>query len=107
MSQPDKNQLIQDKLNLSLKEIYPLAQKADEQLERLKSEKKGNFSAIFQTDSGFQAQSNRFLPYLIELSEDVRKLPDSESSEFADTLQVTLGKIKEMHLILNRFHAIQ
>ncbi|OED51019.1 hypothetical protein ACH42_00185 [Endozoicomonas sp. (ex Bugula neritina AB1)] len=104
MPHAETTKIIQDKLNLSLKEIYPLAQKADEQLEQLKEEEKGKFSAIFQPDSGFKAQSNRFLPYLIELSEEVRALSDTEADGFSGALQILLGKIKKMHLILNRFH---
>ena len=107
MSQADQIRTIQEKLNLSLKEIYPLAQKADEQLERLKDEEKGKFSAIFQPESGFKAESNRFLPYLIELSEEVRKLADIDANAFKKELEAILGKIQKMHLILNRFHAIK
>ncbi len=102
----DKIRIIQEKLNLNLKEIYPLAQKADEQLETLKDQEKGRFSAIFQADSGFTANANRFLPYLIELSEEVRKLPQIEVEAFNTELQTILEKIQKMHLILNRFHAI-
>ena len=111
MSQTDKTKVLQEKLNLNLREIYPLAQKADEQLEQLKIAEKGKFSAIFQPDAGFKAQSNRFLPYLIELSDDVKKLADSAQdglpAELQGELQSILGKIQKMLLILNRFHAIK
>ena len=99
-------QAIQEKLNNNLKDIYPLAQKADEQLEQLKKEDKGKFAAIFQQDSGFGARANRFLPYLIELSEEVQALPEQPEAELPLQLQKLVGKIQLMHKVLGQLHAI-
>lgn len=100
-------QVIQEKLNDNLKDIYPLAQKADEQLEQLKEENKGKFAAIFQQDSGFSARSDRFLPYLIEISEGVQELKECEQNQLSVELQQLLGKIQLMHQVLAKFHSIK
>ena len=107
MSLTVEKHTLQDKLNLSLKEIYPLAQAADEQLDALVQEEKGQFSSIFQVNSGFKTTAKRFLPYLVELSEDVKKLPDPQSNQFTKELRRILGNIKQMQLILERFHSIK
>ena len=108
MVQTDKKSQIQEKLNLALKEIYPMAQKADEQLERLKQDNKGQFSAIFPKGSLFSASANRFLPYLIEVSEDVQSLPEAQSTEqLRQEVQTILGKTQHMYQLLNRFHSIR
>lgn len=99
-------QTIQEKLNNNLKDIYPLAQKADEQLEQLKEEDKGRFAAIFQQDSGFEARANRFLPYLIELSEDIQALPELPEADLPKQLQKLVTKIQLMHKVLAQFHTI-
>ena len=99
-------QTIQEKLNNNLKDIYLLAQKADEQLEQLKEEDKGKFAAIFQQESGFQARANRFLPYLIELSEEIQALPELPEAELPQQLQTLVSKIQLMHQVLGKFHAI-
>ena len=100
-------QVVQEKLNDNLRDIYPLAQKADEQLEQLKEDNKGQFSAIFQKDSGFSAEANRFLPYLIELSEGVQSLKEYEDDQLSGQLQQLVSKIQLMHQMLAKFHAIQ
>ena len=97
---------VQEKLNNNLKDIYPLAQKADEHLEQLKEEDKGKFVAIFQQESGFTARANRFLPYLIELSEEIQALPELPEAQLAQQLQALVGKIQLMHQVLGKFHSI-
>ena len=99
-------QPVQEKLNNNLKDIYPLAQKADEQLEQLKEEDKGKFVAIFPQDSGFNVRANRFLPYLIELSEDIQALPELPEPDLPQQLQKLAGKIQLMHKILGKFHTL-
>lgn len=97
---------LQQKLTASLKELYPLALKADEQLERLSQENKGRFQTIFQTDSEFQATGNRFLPYLVELSEDIQALSDQEEALLTAPLNRILKKIQLMHRVLAQFHGL-
>ena len=97
---------IQEKLNNNLKDIYPLAQTADEQLEQLSQNNKGQFSAIFQPTSGFYADSNRFLPYLVELSEGVQEIPQCNEDALPQHLQHLVSKIRLMHKMLNQFHSV-
>ena len=98
---------IQAKLIANLKDLYPLAQKADEQLEILKKEKKGRFTAIFQQEAGFTTESNRFLPYLIELSDETQSLPMMESVNQLAKIQEMVKKIQMMHQVLGQFHSIK
>lgn len=100
-------QEIQDKLTLTLKDIYTLALSADEQLEILQKEEKGKFSAIFQQDAGFSASANRFLPYLIELNEEIQSLPIMEPENQKDKIQGIMKKMRMIHEVLARFHSIK
>ncbi|WOG26208.1 hypothetical protein [Endozoicomonas sp. 8E] len=100
-------QEIQAKLTLTLKDIYTLALNADEQLEILQKEEKGNFSAIFQKDSGFSASANRFLPYLIELNDEIESLPIMEPENQRAKIEGIMKKMRMMHEVLARFHSIK
>ena len=106
MTQQTQIEALQDKLNSSLKDIYVLALRADEQIEELKQEDKGKFSAIFKDDSGFEARADHFLPYLMELSEDVQALKSFDEHLLPNRLQMIVKKIKLMTTVLNQFHAI-
>ena len=106
MTTNTKAQVLQEKLNESLKEIYTMALKADEQIEQYKQEDQGKFSAIFQKGSGFTAHADHFLPYLIEVSEDVQALDDASEDELPARLQPILHKIQLMSQVLQQFHAI-
>ncbi|WP_252176313.1 hypothetical protein [Endozoicomonas sp. 4G] len=99
-------QEIQDKLILNLKDIYTLALNADEQLNILQKEQKGKFAAIFQQNSGFTASANRFLPYLIELNDEVQNLLTIEPENQKVKIQGIMKKMKMMHRVLARFHSI-
>ena len=107
MTQDLNIQALQAKLTLGLKDIYQIALEADEQLERLESDEKGNFAAIFQTDSGFTVNANRFLPYLIELNDEIQSLAIMAPENQIPKVHVILKKIKLMHETLNRFHSIR
>lgn len=106
MDQIDQIKVVQEKLIEGLKGLYPLALKADETLEALKEEQKGRFSAVFQADSGFRASSDRFLPYLVELSDEVQSLPMMEPVNQQSKIQEVLKKIQLMHQVLGQFHSI-
>ena len=107
MLQTDQVQSIQAKLTESLKKIYSLALKADERLEVLNKANVGKFSSIFQDCSGFSSRSNRFLPYLVELSDEVKVLSLVEAENQGAKIKDILGKIKLMHQVLIKFHAIK
>ena len=103
MSQTD----ITDKLTANIKALYPLAQAADEQLETLTKEKKGQFASVFKEESPFKAKANRFLPYMEEVAYELLELPAREPSEFKAELHVILNKMSLLNNVLNAFHNIQ
>ncbi len=99
--------LIHKRIEDNLKEILPYAQKADEILQSLKQENKGRFSAIFPKHSLFTTQAVQFLPYLEEVSEDLKKLPEAQDPAFETLLTDLLKKIELLHQVLGSFHEIQ
>ncbi|MEY8203626.1 MAG: hypothetical protein RPR40_01015 [Bermanella sp.] len=99
--------LIHTRIEDNLKEILPLAQKADEILVALKLENKGRFSAIFPKHSLFKVKATLFLPYLEEASCDLKKLPAPQDPEFETLLTGLLKKIELLHQLLGSFHEIQ
>ncbi|MRI34664.1 hypothetical protein EOPP23_16900 [Endozoicomonas sp. OPT23] len=107
MSQAANIEQIQARLVEALKELYPLAMNADEQLEVLQGEDKGKFSAIFQKDSEFTVEANRFLPYLIELNDEIQSLKIMEEQNQQNKIKQILIKIQEMHKVLTHFHSIK
>ncbi len=106
MSQAVNIEQIQTHLIEALKELYPLAMKADEQLEQLQSEDKGKFTAIFQKEAGYGVEANNFLPYLIELNDEIQSLKMMEPQNQQNKIKQILAKIKEMHKVLANFHNI-
>ncbi len=97
-----------NKLTDNLKAMYPVAQQADEQLELLKKENKGRFSAIFPKDAVFQAHSDRFLPYMVEVAEELTELGKVEDNRaYTQALNTLLFKIRHMNEVLTQFHAIK
>lgn len=103
MSQTD----ITDKLTANIKALYPLAQAADEQLENLTKEKKGQFASVFKEDTPFKAKANRFLPYMEEVAYELLELPVREPVEFKAELQIILNKMNLLNSVLSGFHNIQ
>jgi len=99
--------LIHKRIEDNLKEILPLAQKADEILVDLKLENKGRFSAIFPEHSLFKVQATLFLPYLEEASSDLKSLPEPQDPAFEILLTDLLKKIELLHQLLGSFHEIQ
>ncbi len=95
-----------EKLTDTLKAFYPLAQRADEELEMLKKESKGQFSAIFQKDSPFSVEADRFLPYMIEVANDLATMMKVDDNNYADHLKKLMRKIQLMHQVLHKFHTI-
>ena len=96
-----------EKITGNLKALYPLAQAADEQLDILKKQNKGKFTAIFQKDSVFTAHSDRFLPYMVEVAEQLASLRKLDGNSYNQQLKELLYKIQQMHQVLQQFHAIK
>ena len=96
-----------NKITDSLKALYPLAQSADEQLEILKKQNKGKFSAIFPKDSLFTAESDRFLPYMVEVANELTELLKVENDVYVERLTTLMHKVHLMHDVLGKFHMIK
>ncbi|WP_281646900.1 hypothetical protein [Parendozoicomonas sp. Alg238-R29] len=114
MSQPTETGISQstreavvNKITDSLKVLYPLAQSADEQLEMLKKQNKGKFSAIFQKGSPFTANSDRFLPYMVETANELTELLKVDDTAYVMSLKQLMHKVQLLHEVLTRFHAIK
>ena len=95
------------KITDSLKALYPLAQSADEQLEMLKKQNKGKFSAIFLKGSPFAAESDRFLPYMVEVANELTELVKVDDKHYLENLNQLMHKVQLMHEVLTKFHSIK
>lgn len=84
-----------------------MAQAADEQLEELTKEKKGQFGSVFKQDTPFKAKANRFLPYMEEVAYELLELPAKEPAEFKAELQIILNKMHLLNQVLDGFHNIK
>jgi hypothetical protein len=97
------NQQLHEQLTAQLKGFYHPAIEADDFLTLLSKRKMGKFSAIFAENSGFKANSNRFLPYMEELVEDQQALPKTDEDGFDVAIATFLGKLQQMHTVLGQF----
>ncbi|MTI12775.1 prephenate dehydrogenase [Sansalvadorimonas verongulae] len=96
-----------NKITDSLKALYPLAQSADEQLDMLKKQNKGKFSAIFLKGSPFTAESDRFLPYMVEVAHELAELAKVDDKLYVKHLNQLMHKVQLMHEVLTKFHSIK
>lgn len=96
-----------NKITDSLKALYPLAQSADEQLDILKKQNKGKFSVIFPKDTLFTAESDRFLPYMVEIANELTALLKVKNDVYVECLTRLMRKIHLMHDVLEKFHMIK
>lgn len=99
------NEELQKQLTAQLKNFYAPAMEADEFLTLLSKRKVGKFSAIFTEDSGFKANSNRFLPYMEELVNEQQALPKVDEAGFEAAITALLAKFQQMHKVLEQFSA--
>lgn len=95
-------QTIIDHYRTSLQTAYRQAVDADTLLEQIQEQGHGKHQAVFRPDAGFRSQSNRFLPYVQELAEDLAKFEQApEQAELArlvkqlETLLTTLAQLRQ------------
>ena len=67
-------------LESNLKELYRKAIDADGQINELKKQGHGKFSAIFAESELFLIKADKFMPYLEETAEEILQLKNSEES---------------------------
>ncbi|MBB1268198.1 prephenate dehydrogenase [Shewanella sp. SR44-3] len=80
-------------LKENLQTAYRQAIDSDVKLDELQKAGHGKFSAIFAQDQGFETQSNRFLPYVQELANELETFQGSPhiSPEALEAHVIKLG----------------
>ncbi|CAM5200538.1 prephenate dehydrogenase [Alishewanella longhuensis] len=91
-----------EQLDENLKELYRKALDADALLEELQLQGQAKHQAIFNKDTVFQAQSNRFMPYLAETAEQIAAIRQSQQFNTA-TLQRVVKQLQLLHKTLTEF----
>lgn len=100
--------VIHQRIEDALKVMVPFASQADDILNALKQENKGNFSAIFPKHSLFRTVALRFLPYMEELDQDLKALPtDMQDPAFEPLLTDLMKKLETTQQVLNSFHELR
>lgn len=89
-------QTVFDKLKENLQVIYRKGVDADKKLDDIQQLGKGKYSHVFTADSGFNAQSKRFAPYIEELAQDIVKLESAEQDEVTTALPEVIKKMELM-----------
>ena len=96
-------QVIFDKLTENMQLIYRKAIDADQSLNQLQQSGKGKFSHIFGEDSGFTANSKRFMPYVEELSNQIAELSQKDDQTIQAALPSVVKKIELLMKTLTQF----
>jgi len=100
--------VIHQRIEEALKVMVPFSIQADEILDSLKEENKGNFSSIFPKHSLFKTVAVRFLPYMEELDQDFKNLPtDIQDPAFEPLLTDIMKKLETTQHVLNSFHELR
>ena len=99
-----------EKLNENLQVLYRKGIDADKALDQLKSQGKGKHTAIFPKDVGFSVNSDRFAPYIAELSAQIQSLEtspgDNDNSEFKHSLSAAVKKMEALFITLAQFKGV-
>lgn len=96
-----------EKLNENLQVLYRKALDADNALDQLSSQGKAKHKAIFPADAGFEVSSERFAPYIAELSNDITDLQTlTETQEKNDALSAVVKKMESLFVTLAQFKGV-
>lgn len=98
-------QVIFDKLTENMQVIYRKAIDADQQLNQLQQSGKGKFSHIFDSDTGFNVTSKRFMPYVEDLSNQIAELSQKEDAVIQAALPEVVKKIEMLMKTLTQFQS--
>lgn len=82
----------------NLKDLYRKAVDADNQINELKKQGHGKFSAIFAEQNLFEIKADKFMPYLEHTAEQILKLKESTGSAEQNQQQIELI-VKKLHLL--------
>ena len=99
-----------EKLNENLQVLYRKAIDADKALEQLTGQGKAKHSSIFPKEAGFTVSSNRFAPYVAELSEEIARLSgscdESQETQFNSSLSTVVKKMESLFVTLAQFKGV-
>lgn len=85
-----------EQLQTHLKAMYQRAIDADTKLDHLKKNDQGKFKTLFKEDSGFETNSNRFMPYIEEIALRLESLKNEKES------YIELKKVAELMALLGQ-----
>lgn len=85
-------------LEENLKELYRKAIDADAQINELKKQGHGKFTAIFADDTLFDLKADKFMPYLEQTAEQILKLKESGAAAQDNQKEIELI-VKKLHLL--------
>ena len=88
----------------SMQEIYRKALDADTRLDQLKSQGHGKFTSIFNQQTLFSIDANRFMPYVAEIADDIDRYKTSPEDE--SQLPPLLKKMEQLLTVLAQFKNI-
>ncbi|BDX08239.1 hypothetical protein [Planctobacterium marinum] len=96
-----------EKLNENLQVLYRRAVDADSALDQLSSQGKAKHKAIFPADAGFTVTSERFAPYIAELSNDISDMQamGAEADKTA-ALSAVVKKMESLFVTLAQFKGV-
>jgi len=91
----------------NLKELYRKAVDADNQINELKKQGHGKFSAIFPEQNLFAIKADKFMPYLEQTAEQILALKGSELplEQNSQEIEVIVKKLHLLHSTLAEFKA--
>jgi len=92
-----------EQLKENLQIAYRQAIDADAKLDELKKAGHGKFTSIFTAEQGFVVSSNRFLPYVQELVDDLTKL--QQHTRLDPVALETL--VRQLATLLQTLHAFK
>lgn len=99
-----------EKLNENLQVLYRKAIDADKALEQLTGQGKAKHSSVFPKEAGFNTSSNRFAPYVAELTDDIaqlsRILEEAGESQFNSSLSAAVKKMESLFVTLAQFKGL-
>lgn len=91
----------------NLKELYRKAIDADAQINTLKKQGHGKFTAIFTDETLFDLKADKFMPYLEQTAEQILKLKESELSaqDSQQEIELIVKKLHLLHTTISEFRA--
>lgn len=92
-----------EQLKETLQTAYRQAIDADAKLDELKKAGHGNFTSIFTAEQGFVTSSNRFLPYVQELVDNLGTL---ENANTLDTAALEIY-VRQLGALLQTLQALK